>query len=342
MTSLREFVEVLASYGSLVRVNQTCDLQFQLGQITRDSKTPLLFENVKGYPGRRVFTNGLRNIGSFGLALGMEAAASLEDLVAEMRARVSNPVAPNIVEAGPVLENVRETGALDLFSLPVPQWHTSDCGRYLGTWHINVTKDPETGIRNVGVYRMQLLDSHRATVSSYSDSHLARHVASAEKLGHALPMAIAIGVSETVMMAASAGCPYGTDEYELAGALQRSAIDLIRCRTVDLEVPANSEIVIEGSIRPDVRVQDGPYFDYTGNTSTNPRAFLFEANRLMFRNDFIFRGSSIGIPGGEDHQLFAVLADLKLLDFHGSAVKRRVQDLFLRERLHKWVTTESW
>ena len=342
MTSLREFVEVLSNSGSLVRVKEPCNWQFDLGQITRDSKTPLLFENVTGYPGRRVFTNGLRNIGSFGLALGLQAAVSLEELVAEMRGRISNSVPPNIVETGPALENVRDTGALDLFSLPVPHWHTSDCGRYLGTWHINVTKDPETGIRNVGVYRMKLLDSNRATVSSYSDSHLARHVAKAESLGQALPMAVAIGVSETVMMAASAACPYGADEYELAGALQQRAVDLIRCRTVDLEVPANSEIVIEGSIQPDVRVQDGPYFDYTGTTSTNTRAFLFEAKRLMFRNDFIFRGSSIGIPGGEDHQLFAVLADLKLLDFHGSTIKKNVQSLVLRQRLHKWVTSETW
>lgn len=118
MTSLREFVEVLSNSGSLVRVKEPCNWQFDLGQITRDSKTPLLFENVTGYPGRRVFTNGLRNIGSFGLALGLQAAVSLEELVAEMRGRISNSVPPNIVETGPALENVRDTGALDLFSLP--------------------------------------------------------------------------------------------------------------------------------------------------------------------------------------------------------------------------------
>ena len=112
-------------------------------------------------------------------------------------------------------------------------------------------------------------------------------------------------------------------------------VQLIPCQTVNLEVPAHSEIVIEGLIQPGARVQDGPYFDYTGKPNTNPNAFLFEATQLMFRSNPIFRGTSIGVSGAEDHQLFALLAELNIVDFHGSRVKQRVQHLLLKQRLFR-------
>jgi UbiD family decarboxylase len=90
-----------------------------------------------------------------------------------------------------------------------------------------------------------------------------------------------------------------------------------------LEVPASSEIVIEGFIHPHRRVQDGPFFDFTGKPNTNPTAYLFEATQLMFRNGAIFRGASIGNPGAEDHELFAFLAALNLVDFSGAELLKR-------------------
>jgi 4-hydroxy-3-polyprenylbenzoate decarboxylase len=340
VTSLRGLIESLSDAGRLVRVSELTHWRFDLGRITRESKTPLLFENIADYPGQCVFTNGLRTIDLIRLALGMESGTSRDDLIAELRQRIARPVRPRVVETGPVLENILQGSAVNLLTLPVPQWNENDCGRYLGTWHINVTKDPETGQRNVGVYRMQLLGPNQATVSTAPESHLAQHVAKAEKAGRALPMAVAIGVSEAVIMSAAAAYPYGMDEYELAGGLLQKAVELIECQTVNLEVPANSEIVIEGLIHPGVRVQDGPYFDYTGTTNTNPAAFLFEATQIMFRNNPIFRGTSIGIPGAEDHQLLAILAELSLLDFHRSSVKKHIQDMVLKQRLLRWTSTD--
>jgi len=335
-TSLRDFIETLSDAGRLVRVKESTNWRFDIGRLTRESKEALLFENIEDYQGQRVFTNGLRDIALIALALGLKPGISRADLITEIRQRVAHPVSPRVVETGPVLENILQGSGVNFLTLPIPQWNENDCGRYLGTWHINVTKDPETGLRNVGVYRMQLLGPNQATVSTYPGSHLSRHVAKAELDGRALPMAVAIGVNEALIMAAASGYPYGMDEYELAGGLQQKAIELIRCQTVNLEVPAHSEIVIEGSVQPHVRVKDGPYFDYTGAINTNPNAFLFEATRLMFRNKPIFRGTSIGVPGAEDHQLFAVLAELGLLDFHGSGVKKHIQDLVLKQRLLRW------
>ncbi len=339
--SLRGFIEKITKVERLVRVEESTHWRFDIGRITRESKAPLLFENIAEYPGQRVFTNGLRDIGLIAQALGMEQGVSREELIPEVRRRAANPVNPKFVETGPVLENTVEGNRVNLLALPIPHWNENDCARYLGTWHLNVTKDPETGTRNVGVYRMQLLGRNQATVNTSPESHLALHVAKAESEGRAQPMAVAIGVGEAIIMAATAACPYGMDEYELAGGLQQRAVELLRCHGVNLEVPANAEIVIEGFIHPHVRVQDGPYFDYTGTTNTNPGAFLFEATRLMFRNDPIFRGTSIGVPGAEDHQIFAILAEIQLLNFHRSSVKKHIQDSVLKQRLLRWTRTDT-
>lgn len=316
-----------------MRVKEPTDWNFEIGRIARESSTALLFEDVIGYPGHSVFTNGLRDTACIALALGLPARPTRKALIDETKKRIVTPIKPSLVDTGPVLENIIQASDVDLLKLPVPHWHASDAGRYIGTWHINVTKDPETGCRNVGVYRMELLGPKQATVSASPRSHLAQHFAAAEKGGLPLSMAVAIGVSETVMMAAAAAYPAGMDEYALAGGLQQEPVQLISCQTVDLEVPAQAEIVIEGFIHPGVRVQDGPYFDYTGKPNTNPNAFLFEATRLMFRNNPIFRGTSIGAPGAEDHELFAFLAALNLVDFHGSRAKQGVQNLLLKQRL---------
>jgi len=332
---LRSFIDVLSKQGRLKRIGREVDWRFEIGEITRDDQQPLLFENVKGYPKARVFTNGLSHVELIGLALGLDFRWNRPAIIREIKERAKNPRAPGIVENGPVLENVVQGGDIDLSQFPVPHWNVHDAGRYIGTWHINVSEDPETGARNVGVYRMQLLGPKQATVNTCPGSHLALHLAQAEKLGRALPMAVCIGVSEAIVMAAAAACPYGFDEYELAGALQANSVQLIKCQTVDLEVPADSEIVIEGFIQPGVRVQDGPYFDYAGKTNTNPNAFLFEATRLAFRDDPIFRGTAVGVAGAEDHQLFAILAQLNMVDFHGRRSRQIVQNQFLKSRLFR-------
>jgi len=157
----------------------------------------------------------------------------------------------------------------------------------------------------------------------------------AEKKNVPLEMAVAIGVNETVIISAAAAFPTGTDEYHFAGGLEQKPVELIKCKTVDLEVPANSEFIIEGIIKPGIRVQDGPYLDYAGIPSINPDAYLFEVTGLMFRNNPVFRGTSVGIPGGEDHMLFSVLSQLNLVNFHSSRIRQKVQNFLLKKRYFK-------
>lgn len=329
---LRAFIQRLSECGRLLRVDTPTDWSLEIGSVTRAARQPVLFENIQGYPGQRLLANGLCDRSGIALALGLDSEISHSDLICEARRRIAAPVEPAIVDEAPALQNVLTGEAIDLLRFPVPQWSSWDAGRYLGTWHINVTQDPETGQSNAGVYRMQLLGARQATVSASRGSDLARHVEVAEKQGSALATAVAIGVPESVMVAAAAACSTGMNEYELAGALQQRAVELIRCRTAGLHVPASSEIVVEGFIHPGIRVQDGPFLDYCGIPDTNPNAYLFEATALIFRTDPVFRGSAVGMPGAEDHQLLAFLAQLDLVDFHGSRPRQEIQNALWKRR----------
>lgn len=333
--SLRAFIDLLSERGELKRISQPVDWKLELGEITRSHREPLLFENIRDYPGQRVFTNGLSNSSSIALALGLQPEKGRKRMIEEVRRRIETPVKPAMVDRGPVMENVIEGPDINFFDFPVPQWSRHDAGRYIGTWHANVTRDPETGSRNVGVYRMQLLGPGQTTVSTSPRSHLGRHFAKAERKGQPLEMAVVIGAPEAVVMAAGSGYPAGSDEYDLAGSLCGRSMPLVRCKTADLEVPAESEIVIEGLVQPGARVHDGPYFDYAGVPTENPDAYLFDVKCVMFRNHPIFRGAAVGHPAAEDQQIFALLAEFGLFDFHDSRPRHWIQAGLIERRLFK-------
>ncbi|HKS81696.1 MAG TPA: UbiD family decarboxylase [Candidatus Acidoferrales bacterium] len=332
---LRNFIESLAREGLLQRVQQLLDWNLEIGEMTRQNQVPLLFENIKDYPGQALFTNGLSSFASVRLALRLAPALSRSAVIRKTIERMASPIPPVIASSGPAQEIIIPGPQIDFLKFPIPRWSGQDSGRYIGTWHINVTRDPDTGIRNLGVYRMQVLGPNRATVSTSPKSHLSHHFAKAEKEGKPLEMAVAIGVSESIVMAAASGYPLGSDEYDLAGALEEESVSLIRCGSVNLEVPATSEIVIEGFLQPGVRVQDGPYFDYAGKPTVNAHAYVFQATRLSHRKNPIFRGAAIGRPGAEDQQLFSVLSELNLFDFHGSRLRQKLQAQLIKRKMFK-------
>ena len=328
---LREFIQKLDDAHQLRRITREVDWKYEIGDLTRQELSPLLFENVKGYPGHTVFTNGLINRAAIATALALPPDVAREDLVRQLRERIeAKPVQPNHVFGGPVFENALSGSQVDLFQLPVPWWNRSDAGRYVGTWHVNISRDPDDGRYNLGVYRMQVLNRNQATISTSPKSHLGIHFTKAEAQGKPLPAAVVIGVSEAVFIAAAAGYSGGMDEYELAGALQQCPVSLATCKTIDLDVPAGAEILLEGFLHPGVRVLDGPYFDYAGKATSNPRAYLFEVNRMSFRTNPVFRGALVGHSAAEDIQLFSILSEVGLFDFHGSRIRRALQIIFLK------------
>lgn len=332
----RDFLLKLEKAGELLLVKEEVDWKFGIGEKTRSiqekkgQNPALLFLNIKDYPGHRVFTNGLGTVSRLAIALGLDGCISQKELIEIFRRRRYQPVQP-ILCGEPESSHERYMGdEVNLLRLPVPWWNREDAGRYIGTWHLNITKDPETGIRNVGVYRMQLLGPREAAVSVSGGSHLALQLVKAEAKGHPLEMAVAIGVEETLVMAAGSAIPYGQDEFAIAGGLAGVPVGLDKCRNVALEVPASAEIVIEGRIINGKRMKEGPFLDYAGIPKGNPYGLVFEATSLFIRKDPIFRGASIGLPGAEDHLLYALIASAGCLDFHGSRLRQVIQNRLLK------------
>lgn len=336
-----EFINRLEKQGELVTINHEVDWKYEVRDIIKSTKSnheknpAILFTNVKDYPGWRIFANALSTIRKVGIALNVDPSFDDSQIIEEFKYRLASGIDP-VLDPVDLPDEVAYTDKdVNLFSLPVPWWSREDVGRYIGTWHLNITKDPITGIRNVGVYRMQLIDSNHAAVSVSQKSHLTRQIEMAERKGSSLEMAMSIGVPDTMVMAAGASVPYGVDEFHSAGGLAAKPVVLVNCKTIQVEVPKSSEIILEGRIVPKVRIQEGPFLDYAGVPKSNPSAFIFEVICLRHKRNPIFRGAAIGYEGAEDHILYSLLATAGSLDFHGSPMRQRIQNFLLKRRMFR-------
>ena len=208
---------------------------------------------------------------------------------------------PKTVNDAPCQEVVKKDGTLD--ELPILKCWPEDGGRYI-TLPLVFTKDPETGMRNIGTYRMQVYDGRTTGMHWQRHKGGAQHHRVAERLGKRLPVAVALGPDPALPYCATAPMPEGLDELLLAGFLRRERVELVKCVTVDLEVPANAQIVLEGYVEPGERRREGPFGDHTGlllaarrlsRSSTSP------ASRSARRP--IYLTTVVGMPPMEDYYL---------------------------------------
>ncbi len=333
---LRNYIQRLYEKELLHEIREEVDWKYEIGDISRKNKNKaLLFHKIKDYNEFSLFTGGLASCENFSILLNMSLTSKKKNIIHEIKKRMGAPYEPVLTSSLSSKYIWTDGRDVNLYDLPAPWWHPGDGGRYIGTWHLNISKDLQTGERNVGVYRMQIKGRNYATVSISPKSHLAEHIKRAEYKDLDLPLAVAIGVDETVMIAAAAASPKGTDEYIVAGAIQQEPLKIVKCKTVDLEVPLNAEIVLEGVVRCGIRMQDGPYFDYSGKLNVNKHAYCFEVRAIRRKEGAIFRGMSVGEPGAEDHLLFSILSHLELVDFHGSVYRQKIQNLLLKAGLYR-------
>lgn len=334
----REFLTVLENYGYLKHIKYPVHWKYEIGSICRNErKHPLLFHQIRNYPGYRLFTGGMTQAKYIAVALGLSPLTNIHELINVVKSRINNPINPVVCESDHKFQVHKGSNNINLYSIAVPWWNKADCGRYIGTWHINVSKNPVNGCRNVGVYRMNVLNEKQTTVSVSSGSHLAAHINEARKCGKDLEMAVGIGVAENIIIAGAAALKKDKDEFASAGGLVQKAVKLFKCHCVDLEMPIESEIILEGMIKCNMHVKDGPFLDYTGIPNVNNNAYLFNVKTIMTRRDPIFRGMAVGRAGSEDHQLFRILANLDLVDFHGSRIKQSVQNIFFKYGQYKFL-----
>lgn len=317
---LREFIKRLEREGELQRVSAEVDPVLEITEITdRVTKAggpALLFEKPKGsrHP---LLINMLGSARRMNLALEVnevdEVAARIRGYLdmkspqgildkLKMLPKLAEIGAffPKSVKSGPCKEVIRKEGfSLDEF--PILKCWPQDGGRYI-TWPLVITKNPETGKRNVGVYRMQVYDDRSTGMHWQTQKHGAEHFRRmrAEGKQARMEVAVAIGAEPVTAMAGILPIPPDLDEMMFAGFLRREPVEMVQCETVDLEVPAQAEIILEGYVELNEFRTEGPFGDHTGFYSLEGEYPVFHITCITHRKDPIYLTTIVGPPPQED------------------------------------------
>ncbi len=215
---------------------------------------------------------------------GATSAAGFND--AWLRAQ-SRRQAPVVVDAGPVQELIFHAGDFDAGDLPISRHFDQDAGRYIGSG-ILVCKDPDSGTRNLSYQRLQLKGPDRFGASLHSRGHIWEHLLRSAELNRNLEVAVVLGAPPAVHVAAAARAAKEVDEYDIACGLLGYPLELVRCQTIDVEVPANAEIVLEGELLAHTHEDEGPYGEYTGYATSRSTRNVFVVKAITRRRNPIF------------------------------------------------------
>ncbi|MGE0076989.1 MAG: menaquinone biosynthesis decarboxylase [Bacteroidales bacterium] len=320
--SLHHFIDTLETNNELIRIKHYVDPILDIAEITdrmskqQDGGKALLFENTgTDFP---VLTNSMGSIKRMCLALGVD---DLEDIRDEMNSLFKELVGPKdgfwekmgaLPTLGKVagwMPSVSSSKGIcqqvvhmnpDLDLLPILKCWPYDGGRFVTLPMVN-TKDPNTGIRNIGMYRMQIFNRTETGMHWHQHKVGARHFAEYKKMGTRMPIAVALGGDPVYTYAATAPMPDNFDEYLLAGFLRKKKVNLVKCLTVDLEVPADVDFVIEGYVDPlEDLAWEGPFGDHTGFYSLADWYPRFHVTCITHRKDAVYPATIVGVPPMED------------------------------------------
>lgn len=302
-TDIREFIKTLEKHGEVQKINREVDWNLELGAILRRTYERSLpapfFQKIKGYPEtHRVLGGPVASYKRVALAWGLPPETRYRDLIEFYLKGRNSPIKPVVVKDAPCKENILTGDKVDLFQLPAPMLHEGDGGRYLCTWHINVTKDPDIGWVNWGMYRSMINTKNTMGGLLMAAQHIGYHYFRKwQARNQPMPFAIAIGPEPVSAICASTFVPYAVNEVNVAGGLRGSPVELVKCETNDLQVPATAEIVLEGEVPPHERVWEGPFGEYTGyRASPRDRRPVYHVKAITFRNNPILTVSCMGVP----------------------------------------------
>jgi 4-hydroxy-3-polyprenylbenzoate decarboxylase len=304
-------LQILEQFDQLVTIREEVNWNLEAAAIMRrcnERQGPVpLFENITDYPGYRLTSDLLSTFPRFALALGLQPHSPYGQIVSEYNRRSENAIAPVRVKTGSCKDNIRTGNDVDLFKLPVPMIHEGDGGRYIGTLNVGVVKDPESSWVNWGIYRIMVHDANTAGIFMQPGQHGDSIYQKYEKLNKPMPFAAFIGGDPLVYVGAATGLPYGISEANVVGGLRGQPLELVKCETSDLEVPAESEIIIEGEILPKVRKDEGPFGEYTGYQTRDvfPRPVI-RVNTITYRDKPILTVDAEGTPVVMDHIIASV------------------------------------
>ena len=324
--SLIEFIERLEIDGELLRINESVSPILEIAEITdRVSKKPgggkaLLFENVEG-SSMPVLINAFGSTKRMNLALGVH---NIEDIAKRIESYIKIPPPTTLLEKAKLLpmllqaaqfpaklvqpahppcqEVVHLNDDIDLGTIPILQCWPQDAGRFI-TFPIVINRSVDKKIRNVGLYRMQVYDKKTTGMHWHIHKDGAHFFHEYRKQNKVMEVAVALGADPASCYSASAPLPYGIDEFLLAVFIRKASVPLVKCKTVDLEVPANAEIVLEGYIDPTEMRLEGPFGDHTGYYSQDGDYPIFHIHAITHRKNPVSLTTIVGKPPQEDFYL---------------------------------------
>jgi len=284
--NLRQFITWARESGELVEIEAPVDPCLEQARVEHAlGGRPVLFNSLMNYPSWRAISGMCARRDYFAAALG----CTVPELVHRLALAAERPIRPAVRPAGPCQETILSPP--DLSKLPIPRYHALDGGPYI-TSGIVIVRDPEYG-RNAAIHRLMLVDTHRLAIRIVkgrgTDTALKR-------APQKLPVAIAIGCPIQVLLAAAMSPPKGVDELGVANAL--AATELAACQTVDVEVPADAELVLEGYITTS-ETREGSFPDLTGTMDITRMQRVVEIQHITHRRDPIFHSL---LPGGLEHK----------------------------------------
>ena len=325
-TSLQEFISKLEREGELLRIKARVSPILEIAEITdRVSKQPgggkaLLFENVEGST-MPVLINAFGSTKRMNLALGVH---NIEDIAKRIERYIKIPppvtlmdkakLLPMLLQAAqfpprlvhtahpPCQEIVHLDDDIDLGKIPILQCWPQDAGRFI-TYPVVINRSVDQTIRNVGLYRMQVYDKKTTGMHWHIHKDGAHFFHEYKKQNKIMEVAVALGADPASCYSASAPMPYGIDEFLLAGFIRKASVPLVKCKTVNLEVPADAEIVLEGYIDPAEMRLEGPFGDHTGYYSQDDDYPVFHITAITHRKNPVYLTTIVGKPPQEDFYL---------------------------------------
>src|SRR5438128_6243373 len=297
---LRSFVAAYerAHPGEVIRVAEPVSIEEDVMALVleyeRRRRSPILmFERIAGYD-MPIVCNVVASRRALAFALGVDERG----LAAEYARRIKDHVKPVVVPTPPSRNPPLTGPAMHLASLPIPRYFPGDAGRYL-TAGMLVARDPDTGVETEGYHRFQLKGRDRMGVSLHSRRRMFEYQRRAEARGRPLPCAIALGLHPLVSMGSLAYPAAEVGKFEVVSGLFGAPLEIADCTSIDLQVPAAAEIVIEGEILPGVREPEGPFGEFTGYFSRRSTEHVFVAKAVAMRERPWFQ--SIGAGRAGDH-----------------------------------------
>ena len=319
-----EFIKELEKKGELKRVKTEVDSDLEIAEILRrcmySNGPAILFENVKNYD-MPVLGNAFGSMKRLEIGLEMTDFTEIGKRIVDMT-KMDIPSGflnkikklpelskmtesfPKAESSGPVTEITSNNASFD--DIPILKSWPNDAGRFI-TLGLVATKHPETGVRNLGVFRMQIVDSTHALMHWQKHKRGAQHSEISKDRGEKIPAAIIIGGEPATVFSSIAPVPEGLDKYLFAGITRKKGIRTVKCKTIDLDVPANAEIVLEGYVDPSDIREEGPFGDHTGYYTPVEPYPTFTLTGIMRRKNPIYVTTVVGKPILEDAYIGKVI-----------------------------------